>query len=64
MAKKHRWIQNQCVKCGLLRERKTQRLLMAITNHPPYDHYIYKQYFEYNDGFKKMDKRPDCKPIN
>lgn len=35
---------------------------MAITSHPPYDHYVYEQYFEYNNGLRKTDKRPDCKP--
>ena len=62
MSTRHRWIGGQCVKCGLLRQRKTRKILMAITHHSPYDHYIYEPYFEYNDGFKKMDKRPGCKP--
>ena len=37
---------------------------MAISNQPPYDHYKYEQYWEYSDGIKTMQKRPDCKIIN
>lgn len=59
--KAHRWIGNTCNKCGLMRIRKTRKFLMAITNQPPYDHYQYEQYWEYSDGIKTMDKRPDCK---
>lgn len=61
MSRKHRWIGNQCIKCGLLRERKTGKLLMAISSQPPYNHYKYESYYEYNDGLRKTNKRPDCK---
>lgn len=61
MAKKHRWISNTCIKCGLMRTQKTSKLLMAISDEAPYNHYKYEQYYEYNDGIKTMVKRPDCK---
>jgi len=64
MSKNHRWISGTCVKCGLMRTQKTKKILMAIVNHPPFDVYKYEQYFEYSDGIKKMEKRPDCKTNN
>ncbi len=61
MARKHSWFVDTCLKCGLLRTRKTKKVLMAIVNHPPWEVHKYEQYYEYNDGIKKMEKRPDCK---
>jgi len=61
MARNHRWIGGTCNKCGLMRTLKTKKLLMAITNSPPYNHYKYEQYYEYNDGIRTLEKRPDCK---
>ncbi len=46
----HRWENNICIKCGIKRTKKTFKYLMAITNHPPYDHYIYEQGYIYEDG--------------
>lgn len=60
--KAHRWISDTCIKCGLMRKKKTRKVLMAITkNQLPYDHCKYEEYYEYSDGIKTMEKRPDCK---
>jgi hypothetical protein len=63
----HKWnIQKDvCLRCGVVRERKTSKLLMAITDFPPYNHYLYEQYFLYHtlDG-NVTTKRPDCKIMN
>ena len=59
--RKHKWIGMTCVKCGLMRKRKTRRILMAIVNHPPWEAYSSEQYFEYNNGGSITEKRPDCK---
>ena len=45
--KAHRWIGNTCNKCGLMRIRKVNKTKIAT--------------WEYSDGIKAMDKRPDCK---
>lgn len=44
-----------------MRTQKTSKLLMAVSNEVPYNHYKYEQYYEYNDGIKTIVKRPDCK---
>ena len=59
----HKWDKNNtCINCGITREKKSWRRLMAITNHPPYDHYVYGKswayFFEPKIG---TFKRPDCK---
>lgn len=58
----HRWKDNTCIHCGLTRERKTQKLLMAITNNPPFNHYRYEVKWWYGEylGYN----RPDCKQLN
>jgi hypothetical protein len=61
MARNHNWIGNTCRKCGLLRESKTRKILMATVNHPPWDIYRYEQYHEYYDGHEMTNKRPDCR---
>lgn len=58
--RKHRWISNTCIKCGLNRTPKTRKLLMAVVNYPPWEAYKYEQYYEYHDGIKTIIKRPDC----
>lgn len=57
MAKNHRWIYDTCLKCGLTRRNKTKKIRMSIDP----ESFTYEQYYEYNDGIKTMDKRPDCK---
>jgi hypothetical protein len=64
MAKKHRWISNTCIKCGLNRTPKTRKILMAIINTLPGNVYKYEQYFEYHNGISVLDKRPDCNVNN
>jgi len=54
----HKWKDNVCVRCGIARKRKGWKLLMAITNHPPYNHYIYGNDWHY--GKEHGFKRPDC----
>ena len=63
----HKWNVNKdvCLRCGIVRIRRSKRFLMSITDFPPYDHYLYEQYWEYNtiDG-NLITKRPDCKTPN
>lgn len=54
----HRWNNNTCIHCGISRERRTETLLMAITDFPPYNHYRYQVKWWY--GNKHGFKRPDC----
>lgn len=66
--KKHKWENNKqendkCGKCGILRKRKTFKLLMAIEGS--------KNYYKYETGYIYWDVnvpttsiRPDCKPLN
>lgn len=56
----HRWKDNKCIRCGVTRVKKTFRYRMAITNHPPYDHYIYEQVYIYSDGEQTRRERPYC----
>jgi hypothetical protein len=55
----HKWQDNTCIHCGIKRERKTWRLLMAIVNHPPYNAYKYGTGWHYGEPYKF--NRPDCK---
>ncbi len=63
MSKKHSWVGNMCCKCGVLRERRTIKLRMAITSTPPYDHYKYESKMAYLPPRQSewTFKRPDCK---
>jgi len=54
----HSWKNNICQKCGIKRKRKYWKLLMAITNHPPYDHYQTGTDWWY--GNKHQFERPNC----
>lgn len=54
----HKWENNTCVNCGIKRKRKYWKLLMAITNEPPYDHYLTGTDWWY--GNKHQFKRPIC----
>ena len=64
----HKWdSDNVCVRCGITRKKKSWRLLMAITNHPPYDHYMRGRDWHYGMPDKDYPtvkaigfKRPDC----
>jgi len=64
---KHKWDKyngDTCLKCGITRQKKTFKLLMAITYHPPYDHYKYEQKYVYTIGNGKdrrqTTERPEC----
>lgn len=64
--KNHTWDEtNTCIWCGLKRKRHTVRHRMAITNHPPYDHYMYERKMAYSmDGQKWSFIRPNCADIS
>lgn len=58
----HKWVENKCINCGITREKKSWRMLMAITDTPPYDHYKYgKTYAYFFEPKIYTFKRPDCK---
>ena len=64
----HRWKDNVCQNCGLVRRRQGWKLLMAITPDGK-DHYKYGTGWYYGWPHKEMDtlikgigfKRPECK---
>ena len=58
--KRHKWINDRCVNCLRERKRKSWKRLMAITNHPPYDHYQYGTAMAYLVNDRWTFKRPDC----
>lgn len=61
---RHRWQNNVCVNCGLKRKRKGWKLRMAITDFPPYDHYLRgTDWVYYGDGTPTF-KRPDCQKVS
>ncbi len=61
----HKWDENnKCKVCGLEREMRTEKLLMAIVNHPPWEAYRYERKYAYSFDLKKWSfVRPTCKPI-
>ena len=65
MAKNHKWRKGDfpqlCLRCGILRSRKTFKLLMATVNHPPWNVYKYFSKMVYTDIDKTTDERPECK---
>jgi len=60
----HKWrkggLPQLCLRCGILRSRKTFKIRMAITNYPPYDHYKYESKMVYTDINGTLLKRPNC----
>lgn len=60
--KYHKWENNKCVKCGIIRRIEKHRLCMAIVNHPPWNYYKYLRYWIYSFDEKRWTKsRFDCK---
>ena len=59
----HKWDEkNKCVNCGIFRERKTWRRLMAMVGGK--DYYQYGTSFFYSlDKKKYFIERPDCNLI-
>lgn len=57
----HKWENDCCKKCGLVRIKKTFKLLMAIVG--SVNHYKYERLWTYTDinGYLGT-KRPECKP--
>ena len=64
MAKNHKWrkggFPQLCTKCGILRQRKTFKILMAIVNHPPWETYKYETKMTYTNINETTVKRPEC----
>ena len=56
----HRWKEDKCILCGITRVKKTFKYLMAITNDPPYNHYMYERGYIYSDGEQTRRERPYC----
>lgn len=63
---RHRWDDSgRCKNCGLEREMRTEKLLMAIVNHPPWNSYKYSSRYAYSFDLRKWSfVRPDCKKLN
>lgn len=59
---RHRWNDDRCVHCGLMRRKVTNKILMAIVNHPPYDVYVHqrKWLYSWNDFNSGQFLRPGC----
>lgn len=58
---KHKWIDGKCTVCGLRRKVKSWKLRMAITNEPPYDHYMRGTKMAYSWNGERWDfTRPEC----
>jgi hypothetical protein len=57
----HKWENNVCVNCGLTRERRYWKQLMAIVNHPPWEAYRTGVSYWYGNRYKF--NRPSC-PID
>lgn len=55
-----KWTKEICLRCGIKREKKTFKHLMAISNTPPYNHYRYEQSYVYYAGKEKTKERPTC----
>jgi len=64
MAKNHKWrkggFPQLCTECGILRQRRTFKTLMAIVNHPPWEAYKYETKMVYTDINGTTVKRPEC----
>lgn len=60
--RKHHWNKHKkCLRCGVERKLKTEKLLMAIVNHPPYNTYRYTTKMAYLVDGKWIFQRPECK---
>lgn len=60
---RHKWGNgNVCLICGVEREMRTVKLLMAIVNHPPWEAYKYERKYFYLVGKELTPMRPDCTP--
>lgn len=67
----HKWKNNNCVNCGITRIKKGWKLLMAISDHPPYNHFKYGNSWFYGIPYKENQnvvksigfERPECKII-
>ena len=66
----HRWHDayskdnKYCRRCGVHRERRTRKILMAMVNHPPWEVYKYESLWWYwfgTDIKSGSFKRPNCK---
>lgn len=56
---RHKWKDNECVKCKIFRERSTLKIRMAINHN--IDHYKYETKYKYFlEGGKETWLRPEC----
>lgn len=64
MANNHKWrkggFPQLCTVCGILRQRRTVKTLMATVNHPPWEVYKYESKMVYTSLNKTTIKRPKC----
>lgn len=61
----HRWENNTCVKCGVKRKIRNDKVLMAIVNHPPWEAYRYRRFYIFSfNGEVWQRSRPSCKILN
>jgi hypothetical protein len=63
----HKWMPNNtCFYCGLHRKLTRQKLLMAITDQRPYDHYqtASRYIYWFKDEKDASFDRPPCKKNN
>lgn len=56
----HKWKDNICVHCGIKREMKTWKLLMAMVGSRDYYQYGRQYYYTVNGVKKGTFKRPEC----
>ena len=58
----HKWNDDVCTHCGVVRKKHTFRHHMAILNHPPWDVYSYERIYVFLSKGSANWKvtRPDC----
>lgn len=59
---RHHWKDNTCTRCGIHRQRRTWKLLMAIVGSR--DMYQYGTAMSYNVNGKWTFKRPECVQVS
>ena len=62
----HKWrkggFPQLCERCGILRQRRTFKIRMAIMNHPPWEAFAYETKMVYTNIKGSTTERPDCNP--
>lgn len=61
---RHKWrkggLPQLCLNCGILRDRQTFKILMAVVNHPPWNLFKYETRMVYTNIEKTFHKAPSC----